>query len=69
MKHTLSNCRLALNWYTWRHNEVLKVLTEMTKEQVEEGNTLLSRRNMVLSRSSLYRKDARFLTESRQTKP
>ena len=37
MKHILSNCLLALNRYTWRHNEVLKVLTEMAKKQVEEG--------------------------------
>ena len=37
MKHFLSNCHLALNRYTWRHNEVLKVLTEKTKKQVEEG--------------------------------
>ena len=37
MKHILSNCHLALSRYTWRHNEVLKVLTEMAKEQVKEG--------------------------------
>ena len=37
MKHILSNCHLALNRYTWRHNEVLKVLTEISKKQVEEG--------------------------------
>ena len=37
MKHILSNCHLALNRYTWRHNEVLKVFTNMAKEQVEEG--------------------------------
>ena len=37
MKHILSNCHLALNRYTWRHNQVLMVLTEMAKEQVEEG--------------------------------
>lgn len=37
MKHTLSNCQLALKRYTWRHNEVLKVLTKTAKEQVEEG--------------------------------
>ena len=30
-------CHLAMNRYTWRHNEVLKVLTEMAKKQVEEG--------------------------------
>ena len=35
MKHTLSNCRLALNRYTWRHNEVLKVLHETAKQQVD----------------------------------
>ena len=37
MKHILSNCHLALSRYTWRHNKVLKVLSEMAKEQVEEG--------------------------------
>ena len=37
MKHILSNCHLALNRYTWRHNEVLKVLTKAAEEQVEEG--------------------------------
>ena len=37
MKHVLSNCHLALDRYTWRHNEVLKVFTRMAKEQVEEG--------------------------------
>ena len=37
MKHILSNCHLALNRYTWRHNEVLKALTEKAKKQAEEG--------------------------------
>ena len=37
MKHVLSNCHLALDRYTWRHNEVLKVLTKLAKELVEEG--------------------------------
>ena len=37
MKHILWNCHLALSRYTWRHNEVLKVLIKMAKEQVEEG--------------------------------
>ena len=35
MKHILSNCHLALIRYTRRHNEVLKVLTEMANKQVE----------------------------------
>ena len=37
MKHILSHCQLALHRYTWRHNEVLKVLFEVAKEKVEEG--------------------------------
>ena len=37
LKHILSNCHLALNRYTWRHNEVLKVFTKTAEEQVEEG--------------------------------
>ena len=35
MKHTLSNCYLALDRYTWRHNKVLEVLYETVKKQVE----------------------------------
>ena len=37
MKHILSSCHLALNRYTWRHNEVLKVLTETA--QAAEART------------------------------
>ena len=36
MKHILSNCKLALNRYTWRHNEVLRVFVDAVKKQVEE---------------------------------
>ena len=32
LKHILSNCSRALNRYTWRHNEVLKILYRVTKE-------------------------------------
>ena len=34
MKHILSNCLPAMKRYTWRHNEVLKVLFEVASEQV-----------------------------------
>ena len=37
MKHILSNCHLALDRYTWRHNEVLKVFTNVAREQAEAG--------------------------------
>ena len=29
LKHILSNCNLSLNRYTWRHNQVLKVITNL----------------------------------------
>ena len=38
MKHILSNCPLVLNRYTWRHNEVLKVLYDVTSKQLDEIN-------------------------------
>ena len=38
MKHILSNCQVTLGRYTWRHNEVLKILTSMAEEMAEEGN-------------------------------
>ena len=38
LKHILSNCQLALNRYTWRHNEVLKVIFETAKKQIEKIN-------------------------------
>ena len=37
MKHILSNCHLALNRYTWRHNKVLQILFEMASSQVEKS--------------------------------
>ena len=36
LKHILSSCPLALARYTWRHNEILKILLEVTKEQTEK---------------------------------
>ena len=33
LKHILSSCPLALCRYTWRHNEILKVLDEIANEQ------------------------------------
>ena len=38
MKHILSNCSLALNRYTWRHNEVLKILFDVTARQLDAIN-------------------------------
>ena len=34
LKHILSNCSRALDRYTWRHNEVLKVILDVTKKQI-----------------------------------
>lgn len=38
MKHTLSNCELALQRYEWRHNEVLKIIADVTNKQLEKIN-------------------------------
>ena len=39
LKHILSNCVKALDRYTWRHNEVLKIIFQVTKEQIERINS------------------------------
>ena len=39
LKHILSNCTKALDRYTWRHNEVLKIIHRVTKEQIERINS------------------------------
>ena len=39
LKHILSNCSKALDRYTWRHNEVLKILYRVTKERLEQINS------------------------------
>ena len=33
MKRILSNCFLAMKRYTWRHNEVLKVMAEVGERE------------------------------------
>ena len=39
LKHILSNCSKALDRYTWRHNEVLKILYRVTKQRIEQINS------------------------------
>ncbi|XP_036356637.1 uncharacterized protein LOC118762205 [Octopus sinensis] len=39
LNHILSNCSLALNRYTWRHNLVLKVIFNAIKSQIHLNNT------------------------------
>jgi len=38
LKHILSNCGKALERYTWRHNEVLKIIHRVTEKQIEQIN-------------------------------
>ena len=38
MRHVLSNCKLALNRYTWRHNQVLRVLRGALEEKINQFN-------------------------------
>ena len=35
LKHILSNCSMAMERYTWRHNEVLKIIYDVTKSQID----------------------------------
>ena len=39
MKHILSNCRLSLDKYTWRHNEVLRILYRELCKIVDDINS------------------------------
>ena len=39
LKHILSNCPRALGRYTWRHNEVLKIIYDVTKAQIDQFNS------------------------------
>ena len=38
LKHILSNCNLSLNRYTWRHNQVLKVITNLLEIKIKKIN-------------------------------
>ena len=38
MRHILSHCPLALERYTWRHNEVLKVIVSSLSDKLEKFN-------------------------------
>ena len=39
LKHILSNSQRALNRYIWRHNEVLKIILDVTKKQIDLINS------------------------------
>ena len=38
LKHILSNCGRSLERYTWRHNEVLKIIFDVSRKQIEQIN-------------------------------
>ena len=42
LRHILSGCKQALHMYTWRHNQVLKVLKEVSDEQCAVANQIRS---------------------------
>ena len=50
IKHILSNCLLALGRYTWRHNEVLRVFTQVAEEMAEEGKYAQKHRKLLPSK-------------------
>ena len=64
LKHILSNCSLALDRYTWRHNKVLEILVKLANEQVEAASygkrgprQALKRIKFVPQGKSIHKKD------------
>ena len=39
LKHILSHCGRSLDRYTWRHNEVLKIIFDVTSKQIDLINS------------------------------
>ena len=42
LKHILTGCEYALRSYTWRHNEVLEIFSEVSKKCCETANKSLN---------------------------
>ena len=42
LKHILTRCEYALRSYTWRHNEVLEIFSEVSKTCCETANKALN---------------------------
>ena len=42
LKHILTGCEYALRSYTWRHNEVLEIFSEVSKTCCETANKALN---------------------------
>ena len=38
LRHILSNCHLSLDRYTWRHNEILKIIHDVLKRKLDQFN-------------------------------
>ena len=50
MKHILSNLQIIGQiYYTWRHNEVLRVFTQVAEEMAEEGKYAQKHRKLLPS--------------------
>ena len=59
----LSNCHLTLNRYTWRHNEVPKVLTTAAEEQVIDGKYAPRLQRLRLGKVKFVPQGSKGLTE------
>ena len=46
LEHVLAGCTSSLTKFTWRHNQVLRVLSKTTKEQCEKLNKDIATENM-----------------------
>ena len=56
LRHTLSNCSLGLHGgrYMWRHNQVLRVISEALKEKIDGINDGKVPQKEVLTRVNFH---------------
>ena len=59
VRHILSNCKLALNRYTWRHNQVLAVLAKVLKDKISQFNDGMVPRKDICKKVTFHKAGAR----------
>ena len=63
LKHILTGCEYALRSYTWRHNEVLKIFSEISKTCCETANKAL---NIINNRAIQFVKEGNISKTARE---
>ena len=68
LKHILTRCEYALRSYTWRHNEVLEIFSEVSKTYCETANKAL---NIINNRAIQFIKEGNIskITRENMCKP